>query len=89
MKYYYLNCNSQKREIIKRKIKPQLENAPYRILDTLKGCDEMIVVGKITPDMEKLQELARRMEISIRHIEVDMDKDTRSKSKARDYHIDY
>lgn len=90
MKYYYLNCMPEKKEVIKRKMKSFCES-PYIVLDHLSGCDEMLVVGQMSPDMLKLQEEARRLNIAITRIpsETDLEKKDSQRLRTKDYNLDY
>ena len=59
------------------------------VVDRLQDCDEMIIVGRMTPDMIKLQEEARRLNILIRNIDNRQLDKTSARSRQRAYERDF
>lgn len=90
MKYYYLNCEPQKRPIIKRKLKSYMEE-PYIILDRLEDCTDMLMIGHPTPDMTHMEELARRMNLQITTFESikQLEQQTTKRVRDRNYSLEY
>lgn len=88
MKYYYLNCAPEIRDVIKRKLS-KFVDSPFLVVDRLQDCDEMLIIGKQTPDMFKLQEEAQRLNILIHKIDdLQFDK-TSSRSRQRAHERDF
>lgn len=88
MKYYYLNCAPETRDIIKRKLS-KFVDSPFLVVDRLQDCDEMLIVGRMTPDMINLQEEARRLNILIRNIDTRQLDKTSARSRQRTYERDF
>lgn len=66
MKYIYLSCAPENRDLIKRKLKHFMQES-YLLVDQLEDCNEMLIIGKSTADMYALYQKAKKLDIQIRY----------------------